>query len=575
MSIVRQYTSLNTAGIIDRLAPSINPKTTELKLNGNDLDDQAVKTLMKVLVHPKTSVLRAPLAVLDLWQNQIQLSGVRYIAQAVQRGLPLMTLNLSSNRLGVSGMQVLSQTLIDNKTVTSLSVGNNNLQDSGMVPLATLLKQNKTLTALYANSNSVSSVGAQVLFSALPHTKKLTTLYFSDNPLRDGWTQQVNATFAKNSSLQNLYLAFCHITDDGVKNLCDENTGMLAHHESLTQLDLSDNHIHEEGAIALKIALKTNTSLLTLNLTDKRNFSNPDSRKFSVDTQRGIETRLYLNAELANHFEYFDALIAFRRVQLLLIQREGNQMISNAFAMALALMQKDIKPPRTENLAAHHIELADKIFLPRRKLLLQMQKAEREFNQTTTTLECKQPIGDRLFSTACGLVSHLLPTSKESPAVRTRDKMRNSLTDLNSSFNRVMELQQTRTNTFENLKIVTTQLESFSKSILSKKSSEHNEKVVAYLEWLSEQVFAYFGWLSGQGEKMVKDMAVFIPAEEIIETVRQWQMALYDKTENLDDLLFLCLGDVIVALKRKNNIPLIAEKSQTLCETSSDQHLRR
>ena len=92
------------------------------------------------------------------------------------------------------------------------------------------------MTKLWLNGNNIGHAGAVSLAEGLKHNGALKTLWLGDN----------------------------QIGDDGAKALAESGFG------ALTELSLEANEIGDVGAAALADALKVNTALKTVHLSDNK-----------------------------------------------------------------------------------------------------------------------------------------------------------------------------------------------------------------------------------------------------------------------------------------------------------------
>ncbi|UJR19199.1 hypothetical protein I4U23_022329, partial [Adineta vaga] len=126
------------------------------KNNTYYINDQSQDKITLDTVHDTISVV-------NLAQEDIQASHLRFLAEALQDNQTITKLNLFDNKIKALGTQYLVEALLNNKTLISLNLGRNDIQDEGAKHIAYLLETIKTLRKLKLDSNEISIVGVQHL----------------------------------------------------------------------------------------------------------------------------------------------------------------------------------------------------------------------------------------------------------------------------------------------------------------------------------------------------------------------------------------------------------------------------
>ena len=188
------------------------------------------------------------------------------------RGVCLKRLILSGNEITSVGISRFSDVL-GHEACNQLEVlrldRNHNIGDDGLRTLCRALgeKQHK-LRELHLKQCSVSSAGASWLGQVLGNKNcKITHLDIGVNGLRDEGVRMLCSDFGRgNCELDVLNLFSCKLTPACMPDL----SGILENEKCrLTDLDLSDNDIDDEGAGMLFYALRAKQSSLThLNLSN-------------------------------------------------------------------------------------------------------------------------------------------------------------------------------------------------------------------------------------------------------------------------------------------------------------------
>lgn len=208
------------------------------------------------------SHLPSSIAFLNLNRNQFN----NYDAKIFAANTTLITLALSNNLIGNGAVH-----FADNTQLLELHLENNGIRDEDVVSLAT----NSTLTSLNMANNYITSVGSRALFK-MPSLRKLS-LY--ENKL----TYETAVDFVSNTSITDFCIGKNYrIGDDGINAIARNDTLLTLHagemaltsnavrnykfNTTLTLLNLKNNNISEEGALALA----ENNAITTLVLSNNQ-----------------------------------------------------------------------------------------------------------------------------------------------------------------------------------------------------------------------------------------------------------------------------------------------------------------
>jgi Ran GTPase-activating protein (RanGAP) involved in mRNA processing and transport len=172
----------------------------------------------------------------------------KYIALALKGNTSLTSLRLERNWFGNDGAQLFAEALKTNKNLTSLNLGLNRIDPTGIESLANALRSNYTLLTLNLSGNVMGNLGAKYLSNALQINQTLTSL---------------------DLSLTGLGLYYIE-SGMWIATLLKSTT-------SLKYLNIDGNHFHKEELCYICDALKVNTSLQTLEMSDIKQSSNDDS----------------------------------------------------------------------------------------------------------------------------------------------------------------------------------------------------------------------------------------------------------------------------------------------------------
>ena len=174
---------------------------------------------------------------IELTNCHIRPVGARHLAQALCVNTSVKTLDLSRSPLDDEGAKALAEML-----------GGTGAESSGTV--------NTTLEHVDLSNCDIGPVGAQHLAQALCVNTSVKTLKLSDNPLGDEGAKALaemlggngaESSGTVNTTLEHVDLRLCHIGPVGTQHLAPA----LRVNTSVKTLKLSDNPIGDEGAKAL------------------------------------------------------------------------------------------------------------------------------------------------------------------------------------------------------------------------------------------------------------------------------------------------------------------------------------
>jgi len=123
------------------------------------------------------------LLTLDLKSNDIR-NGVVYLSQVLKKNRTLRVLNLSDNNIEMSGLIHIAEALKINETLETLDISHNPCAGPGLegiTRLRTAFTLNSNLKRLFLNDTDLSSEGAIALAEFLPEAKSLIHLDLTEN----------------------------------------------------------------------------------------------------------------------------------------------------------------------------------------------------------------------------------------------------------------------------------------------------------------------------------------------------------------------------------------------------------
>ena len=122
-------------------------------------------------------------------------------------------------------------------TVRSLDICDTSLDSNCVSILSEILKTNKKVKRLHLQSSSLTG-GIEQLSDSLFNNKTLELLALSNvTGIADEDMTYLSTMLSSNTTLKELELSFCNITDNGVQYICEG----LTKNQTLTKLNISHN----------------------------------------------------------------------------------------------------------------------------------------------------------------------------------------------------------------------------------------------------------------------------------------------------------------------------------------------
>ena len=175
--------------------------------------------------------------------------------------------------------------------------------------LSEILKTNKTIKTLRLQSSSLTR-GIKQVSDSLFNNRTLEQLVL-DNVIgiTDEDMTRLSTILATNTTLKELCLSYCNITDNGVRYICEG----LTKNQTLTKLDISRNRqITSVSTSTIADLIQTTTSLTTLYL-DYTSLNNDDIKTICTSlTKNSTIRKLYLSRE---HKEYCKKLDSYQVIK--------------------------------------------------------------------------------------------------------------------------------------------------------------------------------------------------------------------------------------------------------------------
>jgi Ran GTPase-activating protein (RanGAP) involved in mRNA processing and transport len=206
--------------------------------------------------------------------NDLTAEVIAPVCEALQYDHQVRQLWLKRNPIHAEGIPALISMLKVNDTLRVLDLTNTGLFDVGGELLFQGLIGNQLLEYLYVSSNGFTVRTCHAI-AAMLHTTRLKQLGLGCNRLGDGGVEALALALQHpECPVQSLELASCGISANGAKALAEEvlmkNTQLvnlnLGYLKSTIDLGEIPNYIGSLGAIYLANALRTNSTLQSLDL---------------------------------------------------------------------------------------------------------------------------------------------------------------------------------------------------------------------------------------------------------------------------------------------------------------------
>ncbi|XP_005390218.1 PREDICTED: leucine-rich repeat-containing protein 74A isoform X2 [Chinchilla lanigera] len=200
----------------------------------------------------------------ELYLEACKLVGVVPVSYFI-RNMEEPYMNLSHHGLGPMGTKAIAIALVSNTAIIGLELEDNCIMEEGVLSLVEMLHENYYLQELNISDNDLGLEGAKIIADFLQ--RSISSL----------WKLKLSAL---NVGLQSLDLSWNHFHIQGAMALCSG----LRTNVTLKKLNLSMNGFGNEGAQALGEVLKLNSCLTHVDVSGN-DISNEGASKLS----RGLE----------------------------------------------------------------------------------------------------------------------------------------------------------------------------------------------------------------------------------------------------------------------------------------------
>lgn len=244
--------------------------SNNMLLDGLDLSQCSLNKEDVDILFSTISRVHRNLKQLNLARNNLEEGGVIEIANYLKQNLGLRELYLSGNNLEFADAEALGEALEKNETLEMLNISANKL--GSIARIAKALKRNRKLTTANFSNNDLKIDD----LIALIQNSTLTSIDWSHNIFKvadpnspSGFVMvdiaRLAEALARNQTLISLNLLHTNLGRTKNRRLFFD---ALAQNTCLTEIDLSYNHLYDEGIIELAYSLRKNRSLTSIKLVD-------------------------------------------------------------------------------------------------------------------------------------------------------------------------------------------------------------------------------------------------------------------------------------------------------------------
>ena len=191
----------------------------------------------------------------------------------------------------------------------SLEIYSTSLDSKCVSILSEILKTNKTIKTLWLWSSSLTG-GIKQVSDSLFNNKTLEVLLLSNvTGITDEDITHLSTMLSSNTTLKELHLYNCNITDNRVRYICEG----LTKNQALTTLNIGGNpQITSVSTSTIADLIQTTTSLTTLDLNNT-SLNNDDIKTICTSLNKNTTIReLYLSIQ---HKEYCKKLDSYQVIK--------------------------------------------------------------------------------------------------------------------------------------------------------------------------------------------------------------------------------------------------------------------
>ncbi|KAI3647599.1 hypothetical protein MP228_007820 [Amoeboaphelidium protococcarum] len=304
---------------IEPLAPLVNSFTLQNGGEGPDAANVKPSSLQEAIAdindtidaHPSIKQQRYS-RILDLSGQSLDLKMTKALSEALSNDQLFQVVSLSDCQMGDDGCIVLCQALKHSDNVQKLDLKGNNIRTDGALALAQYVKLSNTLTWLSLEWNQIGlwETAMQSLADGIAINCSIQYLNLSNNKIGPDGCLALYEAMKSNKSLVNLDLRWNNIGLNGGKQLVK----MFHHNYTLLQLQVDGSEMPDDIQQSIRLALQRNAGLATSRhgVLEAQEDQNDDLRQSMKSILRTSQRRTpwqsaSSDAEQEDDIENFDA----------------------------------------------------------------------------------------------------------------------------------------------------------------------------------------------------------------------------------------------------------------------------
>ena len=158
---------------------------------------------------------------LEIWHTSLDSKCVSILSEILKTNKTIKTLWLYSSSL-TGGIKQVSDSLFNNKTLEQLVLSNvTDITDEDITHLSTMLSSNTTLKELELSNCNITDNGVRYICEGLTKNQTLTMLNIGDNPqITSVSTSTIADLIQRTKSLRRLDLDNHSLNNDDIKTIC-------------------------------------------------------------------------------------------------------------------------------------------------------------------------------------------------------------------------------------------------------------------------------------------------------------------------------------------------------------------
>ena len=176
---------------------------------------------------------------LNIWDTSLDSKCVSILSEILKTNKTIKILVLYSSSL-TGGIKQVSDSLCNNETLEQLLLYNvTRITDEDMTHLSTMLATNTTLKELRLINCNITDNGVRYICEGLTKNQTLTMLDIGHNrQITSVSTSTIADLIQTTTSLTRLYLNYTSLNNDDIKTICTS----LTKNTTIRKLDLSSQH---------------------------------------------------------------------------------------------------------------------------------------------------------------------------------------------------------------------------------------------------------------------------------------------------------------------------------------------